>query len=66
VGDVGAVTGRVAGGEFFGIAARFDADPPFLDCEELAGALEMRRAAQGATSLEPDLVELDIFLQVQR
>jgi hypothetical protein len=56
----------VAGGEFLRIASGLDADPPFLHGEEFAGALEMRRAVQDAARLEPDLVELDVFLQVQR
>ena len=60
MGDIGTVAGRVAGGEFFGMAGRLDTDPPFLHGEELAGALEMRRTAQDAAGLEPDLLELDI------
>src|SRR3954470_7798936 len=64
--NVGAVAGGIAGVQDFGIVGGFDANLAFLNSEEFAGAREMGRAAQGAAGFQRDLIEFDVFFEVQR
>lgn len=66
VRDIGAVGRGIALVEFRGIVRRLDAYATLFDSEELSRSLEMRCAAQDSTGLESDLIELHIFLEIQR